>query len=296
MQGNSPILACLAVQLLYLAIYVSSVKVEQVTSSTSVNILNEAERRAAKVGPTKQFPTARELVRSIATNSNWWRERIPPQRPGGWVNFYDTRNIRTTLVNLTVGSAHKDKPVEESEEVYRVFNCTGQERSIDQELTIRTQSVVGATISSSFTQENELNFNIGTNPNVATFLAANVTLGSKVTINLTSQQSKQETDERERKWRETRSVPAYTLLVILAQKSFGFSYLPFEANVLIDAEVYLEWFNPEGAFATRNQKRWRPLTLFAPTPNNRMKKVKGTIYKATILKLTDFFGGMRGRT
>jgi hypothetical protein len=231
----------------------------------------------SKVNPAPATTTAKDLVRQIATTSEWWTSRIPPRRPGGWVTYHDAGNIKLRLLNVTFGAEIKDPPIEDASEVYRFSNCLDA-RTIHKELSVKKDSVVGATVTNSITTEQELKFDIGTNPQVASFLNVNLSLAQKITVNLTTVQNKQETASVSETWTEDMHIKSEFLFIVLAKRTFQIRYLPFEADVVIDADVYLEWFNPAGDTATAHQKRWRPLTMFAPSAADRTKKIKGKIY------------------
>jgi hypothetical protein len=82
-------------------------------------------------------------------------------------------------------------------------------------------------------------------------------------------------------WTEDIHLKKEFLTVILAKKFFEVRNLPFEATVLIDSEVQVDFFTPQADTATHRQTGWRPLTIFAPSPSQRTRKIKGKIYSGS---------------
>jgi hypothetical protein len=153
----------------------------------------------------------RDIIVELAHNSPWWKER--EGIPGGWAKIHDFRNIATKVLSISVGQQTPGAPVSSSSELYRVKNCTSIDRTEHVKYTVSLQRIVSATVTNSFTSESDVSFNIGTNQQIATFLAANLALGQKITVNLTSQVSKTETSNEEIVTEEDRHVPKMTRLV-----------------------------------------------------------------------------------
>ena len=221
-------------------------------------------------------PHVRDIILELAHNSPWWKER--EKIPGWWAKIHDFRNITTTVLSISVGQPTPGLPVSSKSEVYRVINCTSVDRSEHVKYTVTVQNTVSATVTNSFTSENNLDFNIGTNQQIATFLGTNLQLGKKITVNLTSQDSKTETSNEELTYEEDRPVPKMTRLALNVKKVTSASSLPFATRVLIDGEVYIEWFRPGAASGSQHVIGWRSITkLFRPAEEARTREVNGIV-------------------
>jgi hypothetical protein len=62
------------------------------------------------------------------------------------------------------------------------------------------------------------------------------------------------------------------------KKSLSTSSLPFTAQLLIDGEVYIEWFRPDAASPSQHVIGWRPIVrLFGLTEEARTRQIDGLV-------------------
>jgi hypothetical protein len=66
--------------------------------------------------------------------------------------------IKLKMLNVTFGAEVKDPTLEDATEIYRFSNCL-EERTIHKELSVKKESVVGASVTNS-TSEQELKFDM----------------------------------------------------------------------------------------------------------------------------------------
>lgn len=221
-----------------------------------------------------RFPTAEEVLADVVKHSPWWLDKAAI--PGWWGEIRDFRNVKTKLGDIQTGPLH-DSPIKSDFENYSVKNCTPLDRPRKIVIDELLDHSVSAQMVKSITTEDSLSLNLGTNPSIASFLQANISIGSKITVNMTSTHTYVEHDQQIKHEEEERVVSKMSKLIARVDKRLYTRNLRFTAPAVLDAEVLLESYNPNGASGTAHQKRWLKLSIFEKDESKKTTVLEGLV-------------------